>query len=147
MTKIGLDMAKRAFSDATNAGLRVNHYGTTVNNPIGRAYFGLFNAVSFLIETRGIGAGRQNFERRVFSQEVATTSYITYAAEHADEIMKAVAAARADVVAKGKTYEENDVLALYQTKSGKTLTDYTAATVQYSVADGSEKVSKASPFP
>ena len=93
VTKIGLDMAKRAFSDATNAGLRVNHYGTTVNNPIGRAYFGLFNAVSFLIETRGIGAGRQNFERRVFSQEVATTSYITYAAEHADEIMKAVAAA------------------------------------------------------
>lgn len=55
VTKIGLDMAKRAFSDATNAGLRVNHYGTTVNNPIGRAYFGLFNAVSFLIETRGIG--------------------------------------------------------------------------------------------
>ena len=45
VTKIGLDMAKRAFSDATNAGLRVNHYGTTVNNPIGRAYFGLFNAV------------------------------------------------------------------------------------------------------
>ena len=146
VTKIGLDMAKRAFSDATNAGLRVNHYGTTVNNPIGRAYFGLFNAVSFLIETRGIGAGRQNFERRVFSQEVATTSYITYAAEHADEIMKAVAAARADVVAKGKTYEESDVLALYQTKSGKTLTDYTAATVQYSVADGSEKVSKAYPL-
>ena len=60
--------------------------------------------------------------------------------------MKAVAAARADVVAKGKTYEESDVLALYQTKSGKTLTDYTAATVQYSVADGSEKVSKASPL-
>ncbi len=27
VTKIGLDMAKRAFiSDATNAGLRVNHY-------------------------------------------------------------------------------------------------------------------------
>lgn len=48
------------------------------------------------------GAGRQNFERRVFSQEVATTSYITYAAEHADEIMKAVAAARADVVAKAR---------------------------------------------
>ncbi len=62
-------------------------------------------------------------------------------------MVEAVAAARADVVAKGKTYEESDVLALYQTKSGKTLTDYTAATVQYSVADGSEKVSKGIPFP
>ena len=28
----------------------------------------------------------------------------------------------------------------------RTLTDYTAATVQYSVADGSEKVSKAYPL-
>ena len=146
VTEIALEMCGEAFEDARDAGLRVYHYGTTVNNPIGRAYFGLFNAVSFLIETRGIGAGRQTFERRVFSQEVAATSYITYAAEHADEIIKAVAAARADVVAKGKTYEESDVLALYQTKSGKTLTDYTAATVQYSVADGSEKVSKAYPL-
>ncbi len=105
MTKIGLDMAKHAFADAENAGLRVYHYGTTVNNPIGRAYFGLYNALSFLIETRGIGAGRQNFERRVFSQETAATSYIKYTAEHADEIVKTVAAARADVIAKGKTYE------------------------------------------
>ena len=146
VTKIGLDMAKHAFADAENAGLRVYHYGTTVNNPIGRAYFGLYNALSFLIETRGIGAGRQNFERRVFSQETAATSYIKYTAEHADEIVKTVAAARADVIAKGKTYDESDIIALYQTKSGKTLTDYTAATVQYSVADGSEKVSKASPL-
>ena len=109
VTKIGLDMAKHAFADAENAGLRVYHYGTTVNNPIGRAYFGLYNALSFLIETRGIGAGRQNFERRVFSQE---------------------------------TYEESDVLALYQTKSGKTMTDYTATRVQYTM-DGTEKAGKA----
>ena len=146
VTKIGLDMAKNLFSEATDAGLRVNHYGTTVNNPIGRAYFGLFDSVSFLIETRGIGAGRQNFERRVFSQETATTSYITYAAEHADEIAKTVAAARADVVAKGKTYEEDDLVALYQTKSGDTKTDYAIPTVQYAIADGSEKVSEASPL-
>lgn len=142
VTKIGLDMAKHAFADAEKAGLRVYHYGTTVNNPIGRAYFGLYNALSFLIETRGIGAGRQNFERRVFSQETAATSYIKYTAEHADEIIKTIAAARADVVAKGKTYDESDILALYQTKSGKTMTDYTATRVQYTM-DGTEKAGKA----
>ena len=142
VTKIGLDMAKHAFADAENAGLRVYHYGTTVNNPIGRAYFGLYNALSFLIETRGIGAGRQNFERRVFSQETAATSYIKYTAEHADEIVKTVAAARADVIAKGKTYDESDIIALYQTKSGKTMTDYTATRVQYTM-DGTEKTGKA----
>lgn len=140
VTKIALEMCKETFAAAKDAGLRVNHYGTTVNNPIGRAYFGLYNALSFLIETRGIGAGRQNFERRVFSQEVAAGAYIRYAAEHADEIVKTVAAARADLIAKGGTYEESDVIALYQTKSGKTLTDYTTVTVKYKIADGTEQV-------
>lgn len=146
VTKIALEMSARAFSDATEAGLRINHYGTTVNNPIGRAYFGLYNALSFLIETRGIGAGRQNFERRVFSQETVASSYIRFAAEHADEIIKVVADARAEVVAKGATYDTDDVIALYQTKSGKTLTDYTAATVQYAIADGSMKSSEKVPL-
>lgn len=146
VTAIALDMCAEAFEDAGEAGLRINHYGTTVNNPIGRAYFGLYNALSFLIETRGIGAGRQNFERRVFSQETIATSYITYAAEHAAEIVKAVAEARADVVAKGATYDEDDIIALYQTKSGNTLTDYTASTVQYAIADGSKKASESVPL-
>ena len=41
-------------------GLRVYHYGQTANNPIGRAYFGLYDCLSFLVETRGIGAGKTN---------------------------------------------------------------------------------------
>ena len=91
VTEIALEMCGEAFEDARDAGLRVYHYGTTVNNPIGRAYFGLYDCVSFLIETRGIGAGKTNFERRVFSQETAIMSYIEQTAERADEIKKAVA--------------------------------------------------------
>lgn len=37
--------------NATDSGLRVYHYGTTVNNPIGRAYYGLYNSISILVET------------------------------------------------------------------------------------------------
>ena len=52
--------------------------GYTVNNPIGRAYYGLYNSISILVETRGIGAGSTNFARRVFSQENAAHSIIDF---------------------------------------------------------------------
>lgn len=131
VTEIALEMCGEAFEDARDAGLRVYHYGTTVNNPIGRAYFGLYDCVSFLIETRGIGAGKTNFERRVFSQETAIMSYIEQTAQRADEIKKAVTDARAETVEKGKTYDEDDLLYLYQTASGNTKTDYYALNTQY----------------
>ncbi len=131
VTEIALEMCGEAFEDAREAGLRVYHYGTTVNNPIGRAYFGLYDCVSFLIETRGIGAGKTNFERRVFSQETAIMSYIEQTAQRADEIKKAVADARAETIEKGKTYDEDDLLYLYQTASGNTKTDYYALNTQY----------------
>ena len=137
VTDMALDMCANAFSDLKDAGLRVYHYGTTVNNPIGRAYFGLYDCLSFLVETRGIGAGKTNFERRVFSQETAVLSYMSYAAEHSQEIKELVAEAREETIAKGKTYDEDDILALYQTTSGETLTDYTGVRVQYNM-DGTE---------
>ena len=131
-------MTAYTFEQAENAGLRVYHYGTTVNNPIGRAYFGLYNCLSFLVETRGIGAGKTNFERRVFSQETAMLSYMTYTAQHAQEIKDTVAAARAKVVEKGKTYRETEQLALHQIASGNTQTNYDGNRVRYNL-DGSLK--------
>ena len=137
VTDIALEMAGDAFEDATDAGLRIYHYGTTVNNPIGRAYFGLYDCLSFLIETRGIGAGKTNFERRVFSQETVIMSYIEGTAERADLIKETVAAAREDTVAKGGVYgEEDDLLYLYQTSSGETKTEYTVDRYQFAM-DGS----------
>ncbi|MCD7769812.1 MAG: M14 family metallocarboxypeptidase [Oscillospiraceae bacterium] len=133
VTALGLEMAAYAFETAEDAGLRIYHYGTTTNNPIGRAYFGLYNCLSFLVETRGIGAGKTNFERRVYSQETVVMSYITYTAEHADEIVETVAAAREETIEKGKTYDEDELLALYQTASGDTLTDYEGTRVQYNM--------------
>ncbi|MCD8087701.1 MAG: M14 family metallocarboxypeptidase [Oscillospiraceae bacterium] len=133
VTALGLEMTAYAFETAEDAGLRIYHYGTTTNNPIGRAYFGLYNCLSFLVETRGIGAGKTNFERRVYSQETVVMAYITYTAEHADEIVETVAAAREETIEMGKTYDEDELLALYQTASGDTLTDYEGTRVQYNM--------------
>lgn len=138
VTEFALDMCGYTFEQLDEAGLRVYHYGQTANNPIGRAYFGLYDCLSFLVETRGIGAGKTNFERRVFSQETAVLSYLTYAAEHSEEIKELVADAREETIAKGAVYgEEDDILALYQTASGAVQTEYAGTRVQYNM-DGTE---------
>lgn len=138
VTDFALDMCGYTFEQLKDAGLRVYHYGQTSNNPIGRAYFGLYDCLSFLVETRGIGAGKTNFERRVFSQETAVLSYLTYAAEHSEEIKELVADAREETIAKGAVYgEEDDILALYQTASGAVQTEYAGTRVQYNM-DGTE---------
>ena len=107
--------------NATDSGLRVYHYGTTVNNPIGRAYYGLYNSISILVETRGIGAGSTNFARRVYSQQNAAHSIIDYAVANDDAINKAVADARAQVAEDGKVFDAEDTVILQQVASGRTI--------------------------
>ena len=134
---LALEMSGFVFEEEQDAGLRVNHYGGTgwtTNPPIGRCYFGLFDCLSFLVETRGIGAGKNNFERRVRSQEVAVTGYLKYTAEHADTIRETVAEARAKLIESGKTYDESKVYALYQQASGRTVTPYVVDSYTYTLA-------------
>ncbi|MEO6033573.1 MAG: M14 family metallocarboxypeptidase [Burkholderiaceae bacterium] len=54
----------------------------------GRNVGGLRNAVSLLIETRGIGIGRAHFKRRVFTQVTAIESVLASAALRADDLAK-----------------------------------------------------------
>lgn len=123
--------------NAVDSGLRVYHYGYTVNNPIGRAYYGLYNSISILVETRGIGAGSTNFERRVYSQQNAAHSIIDYAAAHDDEIIQAVSDARAQVIADGAIFDADDIVVLHQTASGADQSPTPLTRWQYSV-DGSD---------
>lgn len=118
-------------SHLKEAGLRNYHYGVTVNNPVGRAYYGLFNSVSILIETRGIPGGKLNFDRRVYSQVEAVKSLIKTTMDNATNLRSIVAKAREEVAKKGKTYEEDDVLVLYQTASGKTVTPFACERVRF----------------
>jgi hypothetical protein len=49
---------------------------------------GLTDAVSFLIETRGVGIGRQHLARRVHTHVVAATSLLQSAADRAPDMVK-----------------------------------------------------------
>jgi hypothetical protein len=104
--------------DLKDIGFRPYHYGITSNNPIGRAYYGLSNAVSVLIESHGADGALFSLPRRVYGQVVATKSVFEGTAENAALIVAAVNAARENVVAKGKIYDEEDVLVLKQSASG-----------------------------
>jgi hypothetical protein len=59
-----------------------------VNVDTGRNVGGLRNAVSLLLETRGIGIGRANFARRVESHVLATTAIFETAAQDGQSLRK-----------------------------------------------------------
>jgi hypothetical protein len=61
---------------------------------IARNTFGLYGAVSYLVETRGIGLGRDFFQRRVASHVIAVSALLRASAQNADALKKAVAQAR-----------------------------------------------------
>jgi Zinc carboxypeptidase len=72
---------------------------------IARNAFGLMGAVSFLIETRGVGVGMQGFQRRIATHVLAAEAVIATAAadprrlhETVREARRAAAAARDDLI-------------------------------------------------
>ncbi|AZB44805.1 peptidase M14 [Bacillus sp. FJAT-42376] len=91
---------------------------------IGRNAFGLSPAVSFLVETRGIGIGRENFARRTAAQIAAHENIIRLTAEHAGKIKLQVAKERLKLIQKGLTPNDKDEIVINsenQTVEGKTL--------------------------
>ncbi|MGP4079179.1 M14 family metallopeptidase [Pseudalkalibacillus sp. R45] len=75
---------------------------------IGRNALGLTPSLSFLVETRGIGIGRENFKRRVAAQVETHTDLIETTAENARFIKKLVSSERADLVKKGWKVNDDD---------------------------------------
>ncbi len=66
----------------------------------GRNVFGLRNAVSILIETRGVGIGRAHFARRVHTHVVASLAIIRTAASQGQGLVQAIEAAGQATAAK-----------------------------------------------
>ncbi|WP_174614792.1 M14 family metallopeptidase [Virgibacillus ihumii] len=75
---------------------------------IGRNAFGLQPSLSFLVESRGIGIGRENFKRRVVGQITSHMSIMDITAKNAKQIEKMVAKVRKDVVKKGRQANDDD---------------------------------------
>ena len=116
--------AKNMFDTMDTLKIYVDHYqggnpGWTANNGIGRAYYGLMGSVSFLVETRGANAG-VNMPRRAYTQMIAAKSLLESLYDNADTTKSLVAKARADIIERGKVYDENKLVYLNQVASGNT---------------------------
>jgi hypothetical protein len=124
------ELSERLFSrniarDVEKAGYSHFWYYTTGYNPtdkrvagggtapdIGRNYAGLQNSVSFLVETRGVGIGRDSYARRVHTHYTVMKSLIQTAADNAEELRRVVRDARADVTRKGRSPDPADRVAV-----------------------------------
>jgi hypothetical protein len=124
------DMAERVFSrniarDVGAAGYSHFWYYTTGYDiadkrvagggtapDIGRNYAGLHNALSFLVESRGVGIGRDSFTRRVHTLYVVMESLLRSTAENAAEVRKLTQAVRDDTTRKGLAPLADDTLAV-----------------------------------
>ncbi len=124
------ELAERLFSraiarDVEKAGYSHFWYYTTGYNPkdkrvagggtapdIGRNYAGLQNGLSFLVETRGVGIGRDSYARRVHTHYVVMKSLLHTAADNAEEVRRVVRDARADVVRRARAPVADDLLSV-----------------------------------
>ena len=71
----------------------------------GRNIAGLRNAVSFLLETRGVGIGRAHYKRRVYTHLTAIHSILASTASNADALLALVRQVRKDVANAAGTGE------------------------------------------
>ena len=124
--QLSYNLCGEVFTQSRSAKLSINHFGTTAKNSVGRAWFGLQHCLAFLIETRGIGAGRYFYNRRVHSQVTAMTAYLHSVAEHAEEIKAVVSQAR-------QTDRRKNLLVLQQEASGQIVTAYYGVDCRYTM--------------
>ncbi|BFN03710.1 M14 family metallopeptidase [Clostridium tetani] len=111
------DLASRNFSNYdyytfTEKGGKPTIFEAGTDPKIGRNAYGLQPSFSFLVESRGIGIGKENFERRVLSHIVSTQNIIRSTANNADLVKKTIDNARKEITKLGKTVDPNDKLVL-----------------------------------
>ncbi len=91
----------------------------TANFSSGRAYYGLTGCLTYLVETCGIGIGKEGFERRVVAQYISVTSLIDYISEQPENIKTAIEIERANIIKDGETFDANSIFCLYSNSTMK----------------------------
>ncbi|AXH98329.1 peptidase [Sporosarcina sp. PTS2304] len=114
LTDKGYSNREYFTNSSKNGHVTLNEGGAEAR--IGRNANGLQPSFSFLVESRGIGIGKENFVRRVASQVETHSSILRTTANNAAQVKKMVADARDEITEKGKTYSEEDTVIL-QSKS------------------------------
>ena len=123
IARAGLSSFDYVTTDSGTADKRVSLGGTAPG--IARNAFGLRGTVSYLIETRGVGIGLENFERRVRTHYRLVEAVLAASAADPDRLLARVAAARAatatdrsDLIVTHEAGERDIELPLIDAESG-----------------------------
>lgn len=118
--ELSLTLAYEAFNRAEENGLGYGWYDDCTNGynaSVGTTNVAMRGCLSFLTETNGIYGGNQQLERRMMSHISVVTGILDYVNANTAAVQKVVDDQRRDIVERGKTYEDSDVIVL---KSGST---------------------------
>jgi hypothetical protein len=121
--KHGLSSFDYVTTDPTPSDKRVSLGGTAPG--IARNTFGLRGAVSYLIETRGVGIGLQSYQRRVSTHFLLARAVLEVSAADPDGLLRRLAAAReraaadrSDLIVSHEEGERDVDLPLINAESG-----------------------------
>ena len=121
MTETAMKIALEAIRKGRSLGLRTHFYqelASAAGGSAGSSYFGTRNSISFLVETPGgTTLGTFCMARRVMAQYVLASTVISYAAEHADEILHIVRSSREKMIEQGRVYREDSLMVLEYDKT------------------------------
>jgi len=81
--------------------------------------FALSNAVSMLVETRGIGLGRTSFARRTHSSYIVASSFLESAMTHKEELRRIIEEAREETISA-----RNDIVVLSEPSGYQARVDF-----------------------
>lgn len=117
---LSLTLAYEAFNRAEENGLGYGWYDDSTNGynaSVGTTNTAMRGCLSFLTETNGIYGGNQQLERRMMSHISVVTGILDYINANTAAVQKVVDDERNDIVERGKTYEDSDIIVL---KTGST---------------------------
>ena len=98
------EAVSQTLSVLSGKGFRSSFYPPNWNSTTSCNYARMQHSLTVLIESYGIGLGRNHFERRVLSQYETVMALLQYAFANSQRITDTVDTARADFVKQGKKY-------------------------------------------
>ena len=118
---MALDVSYNIFDKAKENDLQYGWYASSINGYSGNissTNISMRGSLIFLNESMGIAGGMQQMERRIMSHITTVTGVLDYVNENVDAVQKVVDDQRADIVNRGRTYEESDIIVI---ESGSTM--------------------------
>ena len=118
---MALDVSYNIFDKAKENDLHYGWYASSINGYSGNissTNISMRGSLIFLNESMGIAGGMQQMERRIMSHVTTVTGVLDYVNENTDAVQKVVDDQRADIVNRGRTYEESDIIVM---ESGYTM--------------------------